>query len=359
LADQPSYHVVRMWRAARLFLGGSLALATLLTGCTSTEPPPFHLIPFGGRGVDEIELSHPVATVDITKRFVWVLESAVNQRWFLEKVDPRSLEVVGRPLRAGSPLVSDMAISGGSAWLSMPTLTGPSWDEEPGIVRRIDLDTGKITAEIQVGHHPGGIVWCGGSVWVSNTVDRSVMRIDPARNRVVATIGVGDGPDELVCGFEGVWVSNRFHRPVLMRIDPSRDRVVARFPDLIRPVVGDEVLWTIGPGGPEGAVVPIDPKTNEIEDSIAPLDIGPGYVAAGQGTMWLGKWYDEPSPPPCPPDADCPFFGTFEFFRLNPTTGETFGDRIVTNGPTTAVVGAGAFWAPIQGMKLLLHKPLG
>jgi YVTN family beta-propeller protein len=238
---------------------------TVLVACTSAGTPPLNPVPFGGRGVDEIELSHPVATVEIGKRFVWVLESAVNQRWFLEKVDTDSLEVLGRLLQAGSPLVSDMAIGRGSAWLLMPTLTGPSWDKEPGIVRRVDLDTERVTAEVRVGHHPGGIAWCRGSVWVSNTVNRSVMRIDPATNRVVATIEVGDGPNELVCGFGSVWVSNEFNRPVLMRIDVARNRVVARFPDLIRPVVCEEVLWTAGPGGPEDAVAPIDPKTNEIE----------------------------------------------------------------------------------------------
>jgi len=60
---------------------------------------------------------------------------------------------VGRLRREGrvdhhSPLVSDVAIGRGSAWLSMPTFTGSSWDDKPGILRRVDLATGKVVAGV-------------------------------------------------------------------------------------------------------------------------------------------------------------------------------------------------------------------
>ena len=62
---------------------------------------------------------------------------------------------MGRLQREGridhhSPLVSDVAIGRGSAWLWMPMLTGSSWDDEPGILRRVDLATGKVIAGVEL-----------------------------------------------------------------------------------------------------------------------------------------------------------------------------------------------------------------
>ena len=62
---------------------------------------------------------------------------------------------VGRPRRAGRvdhhpPLVSDVVIDRGSAWLWMPTFTGSSRNEKPGNLRRLDLATGKVVAGVEL-----------------------------------------------------------------------------------------------------------------------------------------------------------------------------------------------------------------
>ncbi len=159
-------------------------VSTLLaTGCTGGGRVVYRYkpLPLGGPGIEQIAVRRPAGEVKVAGGLVWVLESTPADRYFVDRVDPRTRHVIGRPFPIVGPLVSDIAVGRGGVWLSMPTLTGPSWDKEPGFVRRLDPQSGKVESVIEVGHHPGGITVGGGSVWVSNTVDDSVTRIDPTK----------------------------------------------------------------------------------------------------------------------------------------------------------------------------------
>ena len=82
------------------------------------------------------------------------------------------------------------------------------------------------------GTAPSAVVWANGSLWVANTVSRTVARIDPATDRVVATVPSAGAPTDLAAGEGAVWVLN----------------------------------------GLDGTVVAIDPRSNEASD---PIEVPP------------------------------------------------------------------------------------
>jgi YVTN family beta-propeller protein len=72
---------------------------------------------------------------------------------------------------------------------------------------RIDPDTRRVTASVQVGHAPTGVVVGRGAVWVANSQDGTVSRIDPRSNHVTRTIEVGGSPQSLSIANGDVWVT--------------------------------------------------------------------------------------------------------------------------------------------------------
>ena len=76
---------------------------------------------------------------------------------------------------------------------------------------RIDPRTNRIVNEIAVGREPTGVAIGDGSLWVANTLDRTVSRIDPRRDRVVATVPVSASPLRLAVGRRSVWVAADAH----------------------------------------------------------------------------------------------------------------------------------------------------
>ena len=71
----------------------------------------------------------------------------------------------------------------------------------------IDPATNAIRATIPTGRGTSGIATGAGSVWVTNTIDRTVSRIDPSSAQVVDQIDVGGRPREIAVGAGGVWVT--------------------------------------------------------------------------------------------------------------------------------------------------------
>ena len=167
-----------------------------------------------------------------------------------------------------------LALGFGSLWASSPI----------GVVSRIDLATGRIVAQIEVGNGASGIAAGAGSVWVANSIDGTVMRIDPS-NIVTAIIPVGHGPTGVAVGAGGVWVTNLFDGTVV-RIDPVTNTVGA-------PVqVGEgpfgiaatpKAVWVANSGS--GSVARVDPATNRIrtiQTGARPI----GIVVAGN-SVWV------------------------------------------------------------------------
>lgn len=169
---------------------------------------------------------------------------------------------------------------------------------------------GQVVATIPAPHW-GGIAVGGGAVWVANTFPHTVTRIDPQSNAVVATIpitGSADlfhGPTRMGFGRGSLWVlDGTFDCSCLHRLDPSINREVATIPlgvpgyqGRIAPLgiaVQPDAIWVALRQGTEdatdGAVVRVDPRTNEVVAVIGagtnPEFGGPTRITAGPAAVW-------------------------------------------------------------------------
>jgi YVTN family beta-propeller protein len=161
------------------------------------------------------------------------------------------------------------------------------------VLSRIDPQTNRVVATIQVASHSFAAAFGFGSVWITNSGEPnaqgggSVQRIDPQTNSVTATIPVGPAPRFLAAGEGAVWTLNQGDGTVT-RIDPETGKVAATIP-----------LGVPGPGGDIAAgagrvwvradkvlLSVIDPSTNRVVARFGP-PAGSGGVRVGDGIVWV------------------------------------------------------------------------
>ena len=131
-----------------------------------------------------------------------------------------------------------------------------------------------------------------GAAWASDPVRGQVLRIDPETRKVTARIQLG-GDVQVVAGAGAVWAlygdlltAGAQDSVQVARIDPKANRVVARIPmrspqgDNFAPLFltadGDHV-WVIGASG----ALRIDPAT-DARDRFVPYELGGDTVAEGE-----------------------------------------------------------------------------
>jgi hypothetical protein len=226
--------------------------------------------------------------------------------------------------------VPSLAYGAGSVWLA-------SYEgrlAERDVVRRIDPATGQVMAAIDVPGVPpwevggGGMAFGDGDVWVVGRTDRDptegrtdavVTRIEPDTNRVVAVIDLGgsDGVDVAIDDAGRVWaaVFGDGSRPAeVVRVDPSTDAVVGRFrlaSDYVRRIAAstagviiEEYVWP----GPSTLLERIDPETGIVE-TIDPAPLAShSNVVQWRDQIWLTS------------DSG--------LIRVDPTTGRAIGDPV-------------------------------
>jgi virginiamycin B lyase len=93
---------------------------------------------------------------------------------------------------------------------------------------RIDLQTGKITARIDLGGSPGGVIAAAGAVWVHDWEHGRLLKVDPATNRVVKRLMVGTSNSDIAFAAGAIWAIDE--RGVLLRVDPDTTAVTDRVP---------------------------------------------------------------------------------------------------------------------------------
>jgi YVTN family beta-propeller protein len=167
-----------------------------------------------------------------------------------------------------------LALGFGSLWASSPI----------GIVSRIDLATGRIVAQIEVGNGASGLAVGAGSVWVANSNDGTVSRIDPT-NIVTATIPVGHGPAGVAAGAGGIWVTNYFDGTVA-RIDSATNTVVASVQVGEGPLgvaATPKAVWVANSGS--GSVSRVDPASGDVRT--IPTGARPERIAVAGDSVWV------------------------------------------------------------------------
>ena len=172
---------------------------------------------------------------------------------------------------------------------------------EPNVVYRLDPETESVLGEmpvqakIDVGAGFGRVI-VDEDVWVLNSFEQSVSRIDVATNAVTATIPIesGTASGDLALAAGDAWVTNPDLNNV-SRIDHKTNKEVATLPSQLLPqgiVELDGDVWVANHHGRDsGSVWRIEPDTNKVVARI-PVgntpDLGPQWMAASAGSLWVG-----------------------------------------------------------------------
>jgi len=229
-----------------------------------------------------------------------------DQIWFTDharkavsRIDPQTNRVVER-IPVGF-LVYDIAIDGDTLWLTdLGFLTAGG-----NVVVRVDTSTNRVVKRIDV-PAPATITVGGGSVWVAEfgaVLDKpsKVARIDPQTNEVVQEIPVATYyPQHIAYGAGSIWIANGLdiEKPSrdklsVSRLDPKTNKEVARIEtgfNMWGLAVGGGSVWAAGSptdcaSSDEGALVRIDPTTNEV---IGRADVRCAWgVAVADDAVWV------------------------------------------------------------------------
>jgi DNA-binding beta-propeller fold protein YncE len=160
-----------------------------------------------------------------------------------------------------------------------------------------------VTAQIEVGHGGGPLLFGAGSLWVGAWQDREVVRIDPRSNRVTARFPAGGrNPAGLAVDAATIWVVHPDTDEVV-RLDARTGQVVARIqlgrlpfevaagdrrfrPSLV--AVGAGAGW-VATG--RGAVARIDAASNRVVAVIKLAGPGPGPagIAVAGRIVWVAQ----------------------------------------------------------------------
>jgi len=177
---------------------------------------------------------------------------------------------------------TDVSVGEGAAWVT---------NTASGTVDRVDPPTRTVRQTIRVGSGPAGVAVGEGSVWVTNSLDGSVSRIDPRSNEVTQTIEVGNGPSGIAVGSGSVWVVNRDDH-TLSRIDPETGMVAQTFAAGAGPVdvaADGHAVWVTNES--VGRMLKFDPRAGRVVGTVS-VGRGPTAVAVGAGSVWATNTLD-------------------------------------------------------------------
>jgi streptogramin lyase len=91
-------------------------------------------------------------------------------------------------------------------------------EDTAGRLLRIDPQTGRVRARVEVGGLPGGLIAAAGALWVLDW-EGNIVKVDPRTDRVVETLELGQTGGDLAYASGSVWtIGDRAH---LIRIDPG------------------------------------------------------------------------------------------------------------------------------------------
>jgi virginiamycin B lyase len=211
-------------------------------------------------------------------------------------------------LRVGAAVLGAVAVLAVVGHITSPkepvSRSQPTPTTTPAPPQQLTLPDRWATAQIEVGHGGGPLVFGAGSLWVGAWRDRQVVRVDPRSNRVVARFPAGGpNPAGLAVGAGTIWVVHPDTDEVV-RLDPGTGRVVARIkldPLPFQVAPGDRrflpVLVAVGAGAGwvgtgRGAVARIDAASNRVVAVITLLPEGPAGIAVAGGSVWVAAGGD-------------------------------------------------------------------
>jgi virginiamycin B lyase len=211
-------------------------------------------------------------------------------------------------LRVGAAVLGAVAVLAVVGRITSPdapaSRSPPTPTPTPAPAQQFPLPDRWVTAQLEVGHGGGPLVFGAGSLWVGAWPDGEVVRVDPRANRVVARFPAGGrNPAGLAVGAGTIWVVHPDTDEVV-RLDPGTGRVVARIrlgplpfqvapgdrrfvPSLV--AVGAGAGW-VGTG--RGAVARIDLASNRVVAVLTLFPARPAAIAVAGGSVWVAAGGD-------------------------------------------------------------------
>lgn len=347
----------RRWTATVVALTASALSLTFVIGVfvRSTDRPVA-----GSLNPERIDvgIDYLSTEVDIGEDRVWIVTTDADDGWVVASVDPVTQEARRFALGVGDGDggIGDLAVGAGAVWVTYSPLRDGSYDEEPGVVFRLDLTTGEIVDRFTVGRGPQGIVVTDGVVWIAEQAENRVVRLDASTGNVVGSTSVR-APGRLLEAFGWVWAETPFGTTSVTRLDPSTGNVTGTVAGVHGMSAGPDGLFVSDQA--DAAVWELDPQTLERDRRVTGLAGENAHVVAGDGQLWIGRWFEE-SPPPNAEVIPGPLrYGEHRFYRVDPETFEPTGEFV----PTCASAGRpaiayGALWYPCLGDLFRVPLPI-
>jgi hypothetical protein len=211
-------------------------------------------------------------------------------------------------LRVGAAVVGAVAVLAVAGRITSPDESAARLQPTPTTTsapaQQLPLPDRWATAQIEVGHGGGPLVFGSGGLWVGAWRDGQVARVDPRANRIVARFPAGGpNPAGLAAGAGTIWVTHPDTDEVV-RLDPTTGRVVARIkldplPFQVAPADRRFLpsLVAVGAGAgwvatARGAVARIDAASNRVVAVITLLPASPAAIAVAGGSVWVAAGGD-------------------------------------------------------------------
>lgn len=244
------------------------------------------------------------------------------------------------PSLEGNVMASVRLIGGWDVLLgAAPVAHGSLWISnggagEPPAVRRLDPETLKVTAKIEVGGEQDafppdayGADLSAHGIWVPLMSQKAVVLIDKKTNDVSRRIEVDAVPYRLAEDGNDLWITD-FGNSEVVRIDiPSgEERLRIGIPAPTALAIGPEGLWVTEHG--TGFVTRLDPATGE---QLARVHVGgrPG-ITLGLGSVWASS-SDEKT-----------------LSRIDPATNDVVATIALPSHPSGAAVAGDAVWLVVS-----------
>jgi streptogramin lyase len=179
---------------------------------------------------------------------------------------------------------------------------GSLWVTQSDIGRllRIDPQTGKLGARIDVEGSPGAVIAAAGAVWVHDWVGGRLVKVNARTNRIEQTLAVGSTNSDIAFAAGSVWAIDE--RGQLVRVDPDTVEVTKRVGlGAAAPVVTDlpsggtlaaagDTLWVVTG---EGRITEVDARNGRILGR-AHGPVLPVETARRAGADDSGLWISSP-----------------------------------------------------------------
>jgi class 3 adenylate cyclase/streptogramin lyase len=198
-------------------------------------------------------------------------------------------------------------------------------------IQQVDLSAG--TAEPAEGgllHGPTTIVTGDGLVWVGTSLasEGSLSRVDPSQPNSAQTVDLGAPVNGLAFGSGALWATNR-DGSQLFKLDPGTGEVMNRYPlpegsEPTGIAISADAVWVALHG--TGEIVRVDPATGEVVTTIPSASGAPDQVAVGGGFVWVTVG-----------EGDA-------VLRIDPATDSAFTIEAVGDGPAGIAASEGRVW---------------